>query len=131
MLVHAHDLEEIVVVDVRVVDVVVDRGVVDEHVDAAEGVGGRLGAGFSRVGVGDVGLDEQRLTVPVECGHAGRGALGVHLGDHDLRTLVEEASGVREPDALSRPRDDRDLVVEPTHVCALPLLSRTTSSIGR
>jgi hypothetical protein len=114
--VHAEDLLQVLVVVALVVDVVTERGVVDEDVDPAELLLGLRRAGQRRRLVGDVGLHERGVAELLELLHRRGGAVLVDLGHDDLRALVEEAFGVREADALARAGDDRDPVVEPTHV---------------
>src|SRR5205823_9638419 len=50
-------------------------------------------------------------TLAFEDLHRTCGAFLVHLGDDDLRPLVEEALRIRETDALPRAGDDRDLEI--------------------
>jgi hypothetical protein len=109
--VHAEHPLEVLVVVALVVDVVIERGVVDEDVDPAELLLRLAGTRRRRLLVGDVGLDEDGVAELLELLHGRGGAVLVDLGHDDLRALLEEPLGVRQPDALAGAGDDRDPVV--------------------
>ena len=115
MLVHRGDALEVLEARVEVVDVVVERGVVHEDVDRAERLHRFVDAVLRGVGIGDVGLDEDRVALAFERLHRVGRALLHHFGHHDLGALGEEPLGVREADALPGAGDDRDLVLEASH----------------
>ena len=131
-LVHPEHLLQVVEARIEVVDVVVQRGVVDEDVDGAERLDRPVDARLRGRLVGDVGLHEQRVALARERLHGRGGALLVDLGDHDLGALVEEPLRVREADALSRTGDDRDLVLQTSHArVSLSYRSRCAYRLSR
>ena len=126
MLVHRRDALQVFEARVEVVDVVVERGVVDEDVDGPERLHRFVHAVLGGVGVGDVGLDEDRVALALERFHrTGRTVLH-DLGHDDLRAFGQEPFRVREADALPGAGDDRDLVLQTSHDRVSP-----TSSGGR
>ena len=106
------DLLQVLVARVGVVDVVVERGVVDEDVDGAEPVDGRGDARVGRRGLAEMSVCTKATSPrPSSSFIAELGAVLVDLGDDDLGALGEEALGVAEPDALAGAGDDRDLAL--------------------
>ena len=89
-----------------------DAGVVDEDVEAPEGRDRAGDEPLSLIAVADVGLVEQRARAELRGG--GLALLDVDVADRDLGALAGEALGDGEADALRRPRDHRDLVLQ-TH----------------
>ena len=87
-------------------------GIVDQHVDVAEGVEGRGDHVPHVEPLADVALDVADLAEHAELGGRLRPRLVVEIGDHHPRPLFEETAGDRVADALGAAGDDRDLVVE-------------------
>ena len=88
-------------------------GVVDQHVDAAEPVGGRRGERAARVGVAHVGGYGQRLPAGLLDEPHGRGeAVGPAGGDHDVRAGLRQGARDRHAQPGGRPGDDGDPAVE-------------------
>ena len=95
-----------------------EAGVVDQDVEAAEGVDRLLHHRRRLLEVGDVGavghrLAAERLDLGHHLvGHLGGGALtgagGAEVVDDDLRALAGQLEGVRAADAAARAGDDRD-----------------------
>ncbi len=105
--VYRHERVEVVVVDVGQagqLHVAEDGGVVDQVVDASEGLEGRLGHGVGAGRVAHVGLHEQR-TLAERVGHRLTGGL-VELGDDHVGALGVQGPGVGLADAAPCAGDD-------------------------
>ena len=115
VLIHAGDALEVFEARVEVVDVVVERGIVHEDVDRAERLHRFIDTLLRGIGIGDVGLHEDRLTFAFERLHGTLGAFFHHLGHDDLGPFGEKPLGVGETNPLAGTGDDRDFVLETAH----------------
>ena len=80
-------------------------GVVDEHVDTAEGVHGRLGHACHVVGLGDVGADgDGPAAGGLDLVGHGLGVLGIEVGHGGPGALRGELQGDRAPQTRLRHR---------------------------
>ncbi len=105
--VHRQYLVEILERVLGVIEVVVQRRVVHEHVDPAEladdGIGQRGCAGL----VGHVDLDRDGAGTDGRAfGRHGSGRVRAHVGDDHLCALAREAQRISPSDALRGARDD-------------------------
>ena len=121
-----------------------DAGVVDDDVDLAEGVDGRLHDRRAALGRGDAvvvgdGLAAGRLDLVDDLLGGRLGAAGAVGGaaevvDDDERAPLGEVEGVRPAEAAAGARDDRHLAVEPeiSHVLLLRVVGRSEdpASVG-
>ena len=102
-----------------------DAGVVDEHVEVAERLDGRVHEALGAVPVGDVvEVGDGLAATGADLGRdlVGRGVVGAdtivgatEVVDHDLGALGREEQGVLAADAAARPGDDRHTPVERCH----------------
>ena len=101
-----------------------DPCVVEGHVEAAEGLDGRLHGGFEVLGAGHVAADGDDL--PARClDQACRLGVGllVDIGDHHAGTLMRKRESGRAADAAGRSGHEGDLVGEPSVLVGMGLLS--------
>jgi len=90
---------------------VLDAGVVDQDVDAAESVGRELHHVLDLIGLAHVGAVV--FGAHAECGDLRLGRLGVaEAVEHDVRALLGEGAGDGEPDAAGGPRDKSGFAFE-------------------
>ena len=99
---------------------VVDRGVVDEVIDAAIRLDCRVGHGVRAHGIGNIDLGGERGAAfrPDLVGDAS-GLRLVEIGDDHFCPRRRQTLRVLFTDTLTRTRDDRDLVIETPH-CRYP-----------
>ena len=117
---------DILVNNAGIYDAVLDAGIVDEDVDAAEFAGHARGHRCDRFLVGDVGRHGNRLGAALGEFGDRRLRLGlVAADDRDRRTGRRQTPGHAEPDAAIAAGDDGDLAAEVEQFCfhaCFPLL---------
>jgi hypothetical protein len=88
------------------------RGVVDQDVDAAEGLDRALDDGAAMRRIADVAGDQQRLAARLLDQPLGLGRVLIlrQIGDHDISALAGKGNGDRAADAAVRAGDDCFLV---------------------
>ena len=102
---------------------------VDKEVDAAEALGGRSDERADLVVVANVGCrEEDRLPeLPLQSG----AALGVDVGDGDVRSGLAEGANDTRADQRRAAGDHRRLAVQPAHPTSFAARLRESSGAGR
>src|SRR3546814_5022683 len=108
-------------------------GIVDQHVEPAPRPHHLRHGGIAEITVADIACDRQRLT-PLGADDRG-GLFGIvmlaQIDDRDMRALAREQRRDRTADAAIRPRDDRDLALQPARppIARFPRSEEHTSEL--
>src|SRR5207253_10782509 len=94
----------------------VDPRVGEHNVEATKLLDRRIDRALDRLGVAHIALDIQRPAAERADLVAGTlPRLGLHIGEHHMRTLLREAPRRAGANPARRTRDKRDLVIEHAH----------------